>query len=134
MTRRTFVAATAAAASAQRATAQDQVQVGVVGVGGRGRSLTGLLTRFPDVKIGWIVDADQASLERAQMVIQDAGAAQPKTADDMRRVFDDSLRRCRDRRHPGPRHARRRSWPATRAKTSTSREALLPTISARGGS
>ena len=89
MTRRGFVAATAAAAAAQRVSAQDQVQVGVVGVGGRGRSLTGLLTRFPDVKIGWMVDADQASLERAQKVIEDAGAAQPRTTDDMRRVFDD---------------------------------------------
>lgn len=91
MTRRGFVAATAtaAAAAAQRVSAQDQVQVGVVGVGGRGRSLTGLLTEFPDVKIGWMVDVDQASLERAQKVIQDAGAAQPRTTDDMRRVFDD---------------------------------------------
>ncbi|MEZ5362554.1 MAG: Gfo/Idh/MocA family oxidoreductase [Bryobacterales bacterium] len=89
MTRRTFVAATAAAAAAQKVSAQDQVHVGVIGVGGRGRSLTGLLTGLPEARVGWICDADQASLERAQKVISDAGAAQPQTTNDMRRVFDD---------------------------------------------
>ncbi len=89
MTRRTFVSTAAAAAAAQRVSAQERVQVGVVGVGGRGRSLTGSLLRLPEVQLGWICDADQASLERAQSLIRDAGAAQPKTTDDMRRVFDD---------------------------------------------
>ena len=89
MTRRTFVAATAAAAAAPRASARDQVQVGMIGVGGRGRSLTGLLTKLPDARISWMCDADQASLERAQKVLQDAGAPQARTTNDMRRVFDD---------------------------------------------
>ena len=89
MTRRTFVAATAAAAVARKASAQDRVQIGIIGVGGRGRGLTGSFLRFPDVNVAWICDADQASIERAQKVIQEAGAAQPKTTNDMRRLFDD---------------------------------------------
>ncbi|MBI1354799.1 MAG: gfo/Idh/MocA family oxidoreductase [Acidobacteria bacterium] len=95
MKRRTFFFAGAALAAASSASAQravapsDRVNVGLVGVGGRGRGLTHEFLNLNDVNVAWLCDVDQASLERAQKVVDEAGAKRPPTTDDMRRVFED---------------------------------------------
>jgi len=61
----------------------------VIGVGGRGRGLTGGFLGTGEANIAYLCDVDQASLERATAVIRKAGAPAPKHTGDMRRVFDD---------------------------------------------
>ena len=91
MNRRSFLGATAAGLAATRArvAAADKVNIGMIGVGGRGRSLLGVYTSLPDVNVTHLCDADQASLERADQVIANAGRPKPKTTNDMRHLFDD---------------------------------------------
>ncbi len=90
MNRRYFFAAAAAGLAARRraVAASDTVNVGVVGVGGRGRGLTGDFNGLPGVNVTYLCDADQASLERASQVLQQAGAPTAKTTHDMRDLFD----------------------------------------------
>ena len=91
MNRRTFFGAAAAglASGQPRAVAaSDTVQLGMIGVGGRGRSLLRTVAAVPGVRIAYLCDADQASLERAARVLQEAGQPMPETASDMRRVLD----------------------------------------------
>ena len=95
MNRRTFFFLSAAAASApaakpQRAAPSDQVRIGMVGVGGRGRGLMRGFSALPDARIAYICDADQASIERAQTALDQAGGGRPATVTDMRRVLDDA--------------------------------------------
>ncbi|MDE0105563.1 MAG: Gfo/Idh/MocA family oxidoreductase [Bryobacterales bacterium] len=91
MNRRTFFGTAAsglAAAQAQTRAASDTVSLGMIGVGGRGRSLLRTLAVLPGVRISYLCDADQASLERAARVLEEAGKPLPATAGDMRRVLD----------------------------------------------
>ena len=66
----------------------DQVNVAVVGVGGRGRALIGDFAKVPGANVRYLVDADQASLEKAASVIKKFGLQAPQTAVDMRRVLE----------------------------------------------
>ena len=91
MHRRTFFGAAAAAGLAARdraVAANDSVTVGMIGLGGRGRGLLSGFSGLPGVNVGYLCDADQASLERAANVLEQAGKPVPKTTNDMRRVFD----------------------------------------------
>ena len=92
MNRRSFFGATAAAglvsAQTRRVSANDKVGIGLIGVGGRGRGLLRTFAGLPDVDVSHLCDADQASLERAERVLQQAGKAMPPTTNDMRRLFD----------------------------------------------
>jgi predicted dehydrogenase len=93
MNRRHFFLGAAAAglalSRAKRVSAADKINVGVIGVGGRGRGLTGGFLGTGEANIAYLCDVDQASLERAAAVIRKAGAPAPKHTGDMRRVFDD---------------------------------------------
>lgn len=91
MNRRYFFGAAMAglATTRVRAAAGDKVNIGMIGVGGRGRGLLGICSSLPDVNVTHLCDADQASLERANQVIAKSGRPQPKTTNDMRRLFDD---------------------------------------------
>ena len=85
-----FGTALAAAALGPRAvSANDKVNVGMVGVGGRGRGLTGRFADLPDVNVAYLCDVDQASLERATKALGEYQKAAPKFVGDMRRVLDD---------------------------------------------
>lgn len=92
MHRRSFFGAAAAAGLAatrrQSVAANDKVSIGMIGVGGRGRSLLRGFSGLPDVDVAYLCDADQASLERAGKVLEQAGKPIPPTTPDMRRVFD----------------------------------------------
>lgn len=91
MNRRYFFAGAAAAAAAARraaTAANDKVNLAFVGTGGRGRGLLGSFAKLPDVNIAHLVDADQASLERAFARLDGIGAARPPADGDMRRAFD----------------------------------------------
>ena len=80
----------AAAASTRKAvSANDKVNVGMVGVGGRGRGLTGRFADLPDVHVAYLCDVDQASLERAAKVLGEHQKETPKFVGDLRRVLDD---------------------------------------------
>jgi len=91
MNRRFFIGTTAAGiAAARRATAaSDRVRVAIIGVGGRGRGLLRQVSRVRGAEVAYICDADQASIERAQAVLQENNSPQSKATNDMRRVFDD---------------------------------------------
>ena len=68
MNRRYFFGTALGALTAARPraiAASDQVNVAIVGVGGRGRSLIGDFAKVPGANIRYLVDADQASLEKA---------------------------------------------------------------------
>jgi predicted dehydrogenase len=91
MNRRYFIGTAVGAMAASRipaVAASDQVNVAIVGVGGRGRALIGDFAKVPGANIRYLVDADQASLEKAMGVIKKAGIPEPKTFSDMRRVFE----------------------------------------------
>lgn len=78
-----------AAARLKAVPASDQVNVGIVGVGGRGRALVKDFSKVPGANIRYLVDVDQASLEKASAIIQNLQLPKPKTESDMRRLFDD---------------------------------------------
>jgi len=93
MNRRYFFGTAAAGLALSRmraAAANEKVNLGIVGVGGRGRGLLGTCLRIEGVNVSHICDVDQASIERAQQVVNKADKTQPKTVRDMRRVFDDA--------------------------------------------
>ncbi len=94
MKRRHFflgAAALAAASTPRRAVAaNDKVNVAFIGVGGRGRGLLGEFAKQPEVNIAHLVDADQASLERAFARLRDLDVSEPPASSDMRRPFDSS--------------------------------------------
>ena len=90
MNRRYFIGATLATAAAGKAVAaNDKVNIGMIGVGGRGRGLTRTYLGLDHANVTHICDADQASLERAQAEITNAGAKRAKETNDMRHLFDD---------------------------------------------
>ena len=90
MNRRYFIGATLAGAAARQAVAaNDKVNLGMIGVGGRGRGLTRTYVGLAGANVTHICDADQASLERAQAEITNAGGPRAKETNDMRHLFDD---------------------------------------------
>jgi predicted dehydrogenase len=92
MNRRYFLGTAMGAMTAARlkaVPASDQVNVGIVGVGGRGRALVQEFSKVPGANIRYLVDVDQASLEKASAIIQKLQLPKPKTESDMRRVFED---------------------------------------------
>jgi predicted dehydrogenase len=90
MNRRYFLGTAVAGAALSRlqAAANDKVNIGMIGVGGRGRGLTGQFVQQSDVNVTYLCDADQASLERANRVLDRAGKPKPANVTDMRRLFD----------------------------------------------
>ena len=86
--RRFFGTALAAAAAGRAAPANEKVNIGVIGTGGRGRGLIGDFARLPDVQISYLCDADQASLERADVVLRGENIKTPPTTTDMRRLIE----------------------------------------------
>ena len=91
MNRRYFLGTAAAGVAFSRmraVAANDKVNVGMIGVGGRGRALTGEFARQSDVNVSHLCDVDQASLERANQVLQRAGRPRAANVTDMRRLFE----------------------------------------------
>src|SRR5688500_14280057 len=84
----TAIGGALAAARIRAVAASDQVNVAIVGVGGRGRALLGDFAKVPGANVKYLVDADQASLEKAVAVVKKLGLPAPQTAVDMRRVLD----------------------------------------------
>jgi len=93
MNRRYFFlgAAALAASTARRAVgANDKVNIAFIGVGGRGRGLVGEFAKHPEVNVAHLVDADQASLERAFARLREHNIKEPPTSSDMRNPLDSS--------------------------------------------
>ncbi len=92
MNRRRFIGAAAgaglAAAQNRPVAPSDRVNIGMIGVGGRGRGLLRTFASLPDVNVPYLCDADQASLERAARVLEEAGKPVARTTSDMRQLFD----------------------------------------------
>jgi predicted dehydrogenase len=91
MNRRYFFGAALGAVAASRmkaVPASDQVNVAIIGVGGRGRALIGDFHKVPGANIRYLVDADQASLEKAMAVVKKLGMPEPKTFSDLRQALD----------------------------------------------
>ena len=91
MNRRYFFGAALGALAARRMRAvppSDQVNVAIVGVGGRGRALIGDFAQVQGVNVRYLIDADQASIEKALAVTKKLGMPAPQTMVDMRRVFE----------------------------------------------
>ena len=103
----------------------DRIDVAVVGLGGRGQNQMDFYMDIPGCRISALCDVNQAALERAQAkVAKKTGEATPKGYGDMKDVFADKKStpcRCRCRT-TGTRW--RRSGPARRARTCTSKSPL----------
>ena len=69
--------------------ANDRIHVGVIGLGGRGRDHLNAYTSIAECAVTALCDVDQASLERAQTIVQRAGQQTPAGYKDMREVFAD---------------------------------------------
>ena len=65
LSRRTFVASTAAALAFGQKGPNDQVVVGMIGTGNQGTGRLREFLRQPDVRIGAICDVDRSHLDRA---------------------------------------------------------------------
>ena len=91
MNRRYFFGTAIGALTAGRVRAlapSDQVNVAIVGVGGRGRALIGDFAKVPGANIRYLVDANQASLEKGMTLVKKLGLPAPQVAVDMRRVLE----------------------------------------------
>ena len=90
MKRRDFLLTTAAGAvRLSGAPPSDKVAVAIVGVGGRGRALTGVCLKLPNARISHLVEVDQANLERALKLVESGGGGKPRGVSDMRRALED---------------------------------------------
>ncbi|MBC7924493.1 MAG: Gfo/Idh/MocA family oxidoreductase [Bryobacteraceae bacterium] len=90
MNRRYFIGTALGAAAATQMKAvppSDQVNVAIIGTGGRGRALIADFAKAPGANIRYLVDTDQASLEKAMGIIKKLNLPTPKTVGDMREVF-----------------------------------------------
>src|SRR5688572_30200542 len=72
LTRAATVAAGAGAAtavgrtsSAKAADANERLTVAIIGSGGQAKGLLTAMLPFPDVKVGWLCDVDQARIDQA---------------------------------------------------------------------
>lgn len=93
-TRRTFLKhgilaatglhAATAFSSAQVAGANGRIRLGFIGLGWRGGELLKQFSRLKDVEIAWLCDADSELIDKAKKDYPTA-----KSAQDMRRIFDD---------------------------------------------
>ncbi len=72
------------------AEANDRITIGVMGVRGRGGTLLTSFAAQPDVEVAYVCDVDLTTLDSRAKQVQDATGKRPKTADDYRRVLDDS--------------------------------------------
>ena len=88
MNRRAFLQAAAAATAARPILgANERVNLAIVGLGGRGRDHINEYITVPNCRVEALCDVNQASLERAQAIVQKALGYTPKGYSDMRQVF-----------------------------------------------
>jgi predicted dehydrogenase len=73
-----------AISSAAVAGANDKIRIGFIGLGGRGMLLLKQFAAIKDVEVAYLCDADSAHLDKAKSQFPKA-----KTAQDMRKIFDD---------------------------------------------
>jgi predicted dehydrogenase len=91
MNRRNFLqsAALGAAAISKTTAASDRMNIAIMGVRGRGRNLTGVFSKLPDVNISYFCEVDPRVIPRVAKIVDDAGRPQPKVISDIRRALDD---------------------------------------------
>ncbi len=97
--RRQFLSQTASIASGAAALgmispgrvlgANERFTVGIIGPGGRGSGLLSAFCEFTDVDVSWVCDVDDNRLASAVKAVERHKAKTPRTAKDMRRLFDD---------------------------------------------
>jgi predicted dehydrogenase len=91
LTRRTFLAASAAAVAAPRlsAAAGDKLVVGVMGTGGRGTSLARTFAAQANVEVAYVCDVDEGHAGKAADAVANGSKSRPKVVGDFRRILDD---------------------------------------------
>lgn len=77
------------APSLRAADAHRKIVLGLIGPGGMGMNHLRTLVKSPDVEIAWVCDPDEKRLRAAADAAAQGGGRKPKTASDMRRVFED---------------------------------------------
>ena len=114
-----------AASSDAVAGANDRIRVGLIGCGGQGRSNLKDFVKVKNVECVALCDVDDDQVAKTQRRASTPPASDQKaalTTRDFRRVLDAKDVDAVIVGHPGSlARAARRSWPARRAKTSTSR-------------
>ena len=71
------------------AEAGKRIAIGLIGPGGMGMNHLRTLLGQADVAVSWVCDADATRCERAAAEVKKATGQTPKSAKDMRRVFED---------------------------------------------
>jgi predicted dehydrogenase len=66
-----------------------QFNVAIIGPGGRGAGLLKSFAELPNVNLGWVCDVDSNRVAIAAKNVEAAKQATPRTATDMRRIFED---------------------------------------------
>lgn len=90
LSRRTFLAASAAAVAAPRLSAAgDKIVVGVMGTGGRGTALAKTFAAQPNVEIAYVCDVDEGRAGQAADAVANGSKSRPKVVGDFRRILDD---------------------------------------------
>jgi len=78
------------AAQRQRDAANDKVVVGVIGLGGRGRDLSGGFARRDDTEVAYLCDVDLKRIgDLPDTIARAQGGRTPQVVQDMRRIYDD---------------------------------------------
>jgi len=67
----------------------DQIRIAVIGVKSRGRDHISGYAKMPDVTIAALCDVDPSVFPSAAKIVTDAGKAEPKYVQDLRRIMDD---------------------------------------------
>jgi predicted dehydrogenase len=92
LTRRTFLAQTAAAtlaSTASAAAASDKLTIGLIGPGGMGSNHLENLIRRKDIRFAYVCDVDANRLAAAAKRVDTSGLGPVKAVKDMRTIFDD---------------------------------------------
>ncbi len=96
ISRRHFLAASAATGLALSASASQENQagnqkliVGVMGTGSRGTALATAFQQQPGVEVAYVCDADQGRAERAAAAVQKISGRAARVVGDFRRILDD---------------------------------------------
>ncbi len=88
LSRRTFLAATAASLALGQKGPNDQLVVGMIGTGNQGTGRLRELLRQPDVRIGGICDVDRNHRDRAIALVEKEKGYKPQGYGDFRRLLD----------------------------------------------
>ncbi|MBL8177516.1 MAG: Gfo/Idh/MocA family oxidoreductase [Bryobacterales bacterium] len=88
LSRRTFLASTAASLARAQQSPNNQLVIGMIGVGNQGTGRLRELLRQPDVRIGGICDVDRSHMDRAAALVEKEKGYKPPLFADFRKLLE----------------------------------------------